>query len=218
MRTSLRTAIRLTLALAVGISASAVKSAGAVNVPDRTAAGVVWYLGSAGQGSIETMWRTVFTNGRLPYSTPNVYWYNRWDGDHYQASCASTADWPNNGFACPGGNIYLDKRYMERLTATFGDYAVGGFLAHEWGHHVQSSLGYGNAGHRSEYHADCLAGIYTRYGYANGRLSGGDYWEFHNWLMSQPSSPSHGTAQNRAAWYRYGYDTYSIASCNLAFR
>ena len=36
-----------------------------------------------------------FANIRRPYSTPSVYWYNRWNGDHYWASC----DWTWDGFA-----------------------------------------------------------------------------------------------------------------------
>jgi hypothetical protein len=219
IRPSIRSFVRLAAAaLALLVAAPIAEPAGAVNVPDRSAAGVVWYLGSPGYGGPEDMWRAYFANIRRPYSTPSVYWYNRWNGDHYWASCDWTTNWLNNAFACGNGTIYMDKRHMDQRLATFGDYAVGGLLAHEWAHHVQNLLGYTDRTFRREYHADCLAGIYTRYGYANGRLSGSDYWEFHNWLMTQPASTSHGTAQERAAWYRYGYETYSVASCDLVFR
>jgi predicted metalloprotease len=217
-RRSFRRIVRLVLAAAAFVvAAPAADPAGAVNVPDRTTAGVVWYLGTPGYGGPDDMWRAYFGNLRRPYSTPSVNWYNRWNGDHYWASCDWTSNWVSNAFACGNGTIYMDKRHMEHLHATLGDYAVGGLLAHEWAHHVQNLLGYTDRTFRREYHADCLAGIYTRYGYANGRLSGGDYWEFHNWLMAQPPSSSHGIATERTAWYRYGWDNYSVGACDRVF-
>lgn len=78
-------------------------------------------------------------------------------------------------------------------------------------------MGYGYVQPASEYHADCLAGMYTRYGYAAGRLTTSDYWEFYYWLYYQPTSSTHGSGANRAAWFDYGYQQYSLTACNQVF-
>lgn len=59
--------------------------------------------------------------------------------------------------------------------------------------------------------------MYTRYGGTTGRLVGTDYAEMAQWYLSQPSSVSHGTGMQRAAWYRYGYQTYNINNCALVW-
>jgi hypothetical protein len=72
--------------------------------------------------------------------------------------------------------------------------------------------------YKDEYHADCMAGLYYRYGYTGGRLLGADYKEFYNWLYYQPYSASHGSGPNRAAWFKYGYSQYTKAACDSVYR
>jgi len=119
------------------------------------------------------------------------------------------------GSYCTYANtIYLDYWGQQGLLDRLGDHASGGFLAHKWAHRAQQAMGTLITDYRREYNADCMAGLYTRFGYNTGRLNGGDYWEFYNWLYHQPSSGSHGTGVDRAAWYQYGYTQYTNAACD----
>jgi predicted metalloprotease len=202
-------AVALALALLMGSS-----SAQAMNPAPSNSQGVVTVM-TTYYGGANDYWKRVFTNWGYRYTAPTVRFYNSATGYNFSTPCGSTANSPNNGFYCSGSHgIYLDYSYMQRLYNRFGDYAVGGFLAHEWGHAIDRLLGYSRGTFRGEYHADCLAGMSTRWGYQTGRLGNGDYWELHNWYLSTRASNSHGYPQQRADWYRYGYQTQNINSCN----
>lgn len=202
-----------------------VGEAEAMNPAQSEAAGVVWYVGG-GAGSVDEFWSRSFSGWGIgsSYARPGIYWYNGGGiGDYDVLGCGNTSERHLNGFYCPNTqSIYLDYSDQTDRVApggryTFGDGEVAGFLAHEWGHHVQKLLGYPMDSYRAEYHADCLAGMYMRYGYGSGRLTGADYWEFHNWLLSTVDSSTHGNPTYRTLWYRYGWDTNNVGSCNLAY-
>ena len=211
----------------VCVAGLAPSGASALNPPQSEAAGVVWWVGG-GPGSIDEFWAATFGGWgrRSSYLTPPIYFYNgNGIGDYDVAGCGNTAQRRYNGFYCPyTRSIHLDYTdQTDRIAPggryTFGDGEAVGFLAHEWGHHVQHLLRLPtDQPVAAEYHADCLAGMYMRYGYATGRLTGGDYWEFHNWLLSTPESASHGNPVHRTLWYRYGWDRYDVAACNLVYR
>jgi predicted metalloprotease len=176
--------------------------------------------GATPYGSIEHFWS--LTLGTR-YVRPGVFWY----GDYYgnrDTGCRgdygvpiNTASWRNNAFYCSGdGTVYLDYEYLNSLIAQYGDFAAGGIIAHEWGHRIQDVLGYTDTSFRREYHADCLAGMYTRWAYGK-LLTGGDYWEFNSWLKDRTPSASHGTPYWRTAFFYHGYNQYSIAACNVAW-
>ncbi len=166
-------------------------------------------------GGVNDYWARVFATWGYRYTPPSVAYYNSATGYNVSTPCGNTSTQPNNGFYCRGDHrIYLDYSYMQRLFNRYGDYAVGGFLAHEWGHAIDRLLGYSSATFRGEYHADCLAGMATNWGYRTGRLGNGDYGEMVNWYLSTTASASHGYPQQRADWYRYGYQTNNIHSCN----
>jgi uncharacterized protein len=181
--------------------------------------------GATPYGSIEHFWATTLRAWGNSYNRPGLIWYGDYYGNRNTACTESngqtlnTAARRQNGFYCPAdGTVYLDYEYMNSLIARFGDFGSGGFMAHEWGHRIQHVLGRrATQTFQGEYHADCLAGMYTRWAYATGMLQGGDYWEFSNWLSSQPNSGTHGSGANRAAWFKYGYLQYSLGACDSAY-
>jgi len=177
------------------------------------------WVSSYYSGTVEDFWRRTLPAWGYSYSKPNISYYGNGSGGYYNTACGATAPWSGeNGFYCSSNNsIYLDYWGQQGLLTRLGDHGSGGFLAHEWAHRAQARLGTLVGNFRSEYNADCMAGLYTRFGYNTGRLNGNDYWEFHNWLSGQRSSVSHGTGANRAAWYQYGYTHYSKAACDSAF-
>jgi predicted metalloprotease len=136
-----------------------------------------------------------------------------------QQPCGSWQLTMSGDWYCQYDNtIWLDYYWNQGKINLDGDYAGGVLLAHEWGHRIQDLLGYLNYPNPGkELHADCLAGMYTRYGYTTGRLFYSDYYEGRNTLYHlPPGNGDHGTPQQRVDWFDYGYNSYSLSACNRA--
>jgi hypothetical protein len=200
-------------ATALGVGAT---QADAMTPPQTTESGVVTLLAGGSTGSIASFWATTMRSWGNAYSKPPITYYHTSTVGLINTPCGKAL--LNNSFYCSTDNrIYLDYTWNQGLVSSYGDFGGGGILAHEWGHAIQAWLRYGVGGYRREYHADCLAGMYVRYGYSTGRLNGSDYGEFYNWLYYQPYTIDHGRGTARAAWYQYGYTQYSLAACNQAY-
>lgn len=132
---------------------------------------------------------------------------------------------------------------QQRLGAN-GDFAQAYIVAHEIGHHVQNLLGVmgdvdrqrqedpGSANElsvRLELQADCLAGIWGNAANAQGDLlEPGDLEEGLNAAAAvgddriqgqgggrvDPDSFTHGTGEQRVAWFRKGFDTGDPTACD----
>ncbi|HZP21271.1 MAG TPA: neutral zinc metallopeptidase [Bauldia sp.] len=125
-----------------------------------------------------------------------------------------------------------------------GDFAEAYVIAHEVGHHVQNVLGTlpdvdrrrAAAGEtesnrlsvRLELQADCYAGVWAHETDTQGTLEPGDIDEAltaaaavgDDKLQKEgqgyvvPDSFTHGTAAQRSAWFKRGYDTGKISACD----
>jgi len=124
-----------------------------------------------------------------------------------------------------------------------GDFAQGYVLAHEIGHHVQNLLGIADQVRRAqranpgsanalsvrlELQADCFAGIWGHSTRQRNLLEQGDIEEGLNAAaaigddrlqrMAQgrvsPDSFTHGTSQQRATWFRRGFESGMVADCD----
>jgi len=124
-----------------------------------------------------------------------------------------------------------------------GDFAQAYVIAHEIGHHVQKILGTeekvhqlmerdpDNARHWSvklELQADCYAGVWGHSTQQRNILEPGDVEEGLNAAASvgddhiqkmsgravSPESFTHGSARDRMAWFRRGFDSGQLSSCN----
>jgi len=124
-----------------------------------------------------------------------------------------------------------------------GDFAQAYVLAHEVGHHVQTLTGIAgqvddavrenpdqrNAlSVRQELQADCLAGVWAHSTYERGLLEQGDLEEGLTAAGSvgddriqaettgriSPETFTHGTAQQRASWFRKGFDAGDASACD----
>jgi uncharacterized protein len=124
-----------------------------------------------------------------------------------------------------------------------GDFAEAYVVAHEVGHHVQNLLGilpkFNQARQRMseadankmsvrvELQADCFAGIWGKYTQQKGLLESGDLEEALNAAQqigddslqkrSQgyvvPESFNHGTSEQRARWFKRGFDSGQLSAC-----
>jgi uncharacterized protein len=134
-------------------------------------------------------------------------------------------------------------RELEQRFRAPGDFAQAYVLAHEVGHHVQTLTGVSgdvdaalrdnpdqrNAlSVRQELQADCLAGVWAHSTYERGLLEQGDLEEGLTAAASvgddriqaettgriNPESFTHGTAEQRARWFRRGFDAGDATACD----
>ena len=124
-----------------------------------------------------------------------------------------------------------------------GDFAQAYVIAHEYGHHVQTLTGITkqvddatressdqrNAlSVRTELQADCLAGVWAHSTFERGLLEQGDLEEGLTAAGSvgddriqeqatgriSPETFTHGASEQRATWFRNGFDGGSLNSCD----
>lgn len=144
----------------------------------------------------------------------------------------------------PDSMAYIDLSFYRDLRARFGapgDFAQAYVLAHEMGHHLQNLLGVEQE--RRNYHkgetrnqhsvrvelqADCYAGVWGNSAQKEGILEQGDFEEALNAaaavgddkLQKQgqgyvvPDSFTHGTSAQRASWFKRGFQSGDINSCD----
>jgi uncharacterized protein len=132
---------------------------------------------------------------------------------------------------------------LERRFGAAGDFARAYVIAHEVGHHVQQQLGTLEQVHRApaarregaeglsvrnELQADCFAGIWANSTGRRELLEEGDIDEALQAAAAigddriqrastgtvQPESWTHGSAEQRARWFRRGYETGMIDACD----
>jgi predicted metalloprotease len=125
-----------------------------------------------------------------------------------------------------------------------GDFAQAYVLAHEVGHHVQNVLGILPKVHEEQAHlgegeanalsvktelqADCFAGVWANHTEKQGLLEAGDIDEAltaaaavgDDTLQQQsqgyvvPDSFTHGTSEQRATWFKRGYQQGTVGACD----
>ena len=133
---------------------------------------------------------------------------------------------------------------LERQFQASGDFAKAYVIAHEVGHHVQNVIGVlpkfnqmrrslsqseaNQMSVRVELQADCFAGIWAHYTDQKGLLERGDLDEALNAAEQigddaiqrrtqgyiVPESFNHGTSEQRREWFRRGFDTGRLQSCD----
>ena len=220
------------LVLTLGATASAQPSATAKPNTTTTPAEITdpGQLVTFTSGALNTYWNWWFTK-RLnrTYNRPTaIYWYTT----VIKTRCGPTI--PDNAFYCGAGNtIWLDKNlfvyYLQRVRE---DFAAAAVLAHEWGHLVQDQLGWLAYARRNGYwigkelQADCYAGMFTRYLKRHRFLEPGDVAEGGRLMVRLGDDPrvrrdderAHGTPRERFEWFRYGYRTGDLSSCNRVYK
>jgi predicted metalloprotease len=134
------------------------------------------------------------------------------------------------------------KELRDRFGAS-GDFAEAYVIAHELGHHVQNLTGISGKVEQAqqqdpdqakalsvklELQADCFAGVWGHSTQQRNILEAGDVDEALNAAASvgddriqkqttgqvNPETWTHGSAADRARWFKTGFDSGSIDSCN----
>ncbi len=186
----------------------------------------------------ENAWNEILPQqARIRYQEPKLVLFT----DQVRSACG-VAGSSTGPFYCPGDQqLYLDFGFFRELKNEFrapGDFAQAYVIAHEIGHHVQNLLGRMDGGRSNEYsiklelQADCYAGIWGNYVQKNGILEVGDVEEAIRAAeavgddaiqkRSQgyvvPDSFTHGSSEQRMAWFTRGFQSGDMRQCDTFSR
>ena len=139
-------------------------------------------------------------------------------------------------FYCPvDEKVYVDLGFFDEMRDRFaatGDFAQAYVITHEIGHHVQKLLGIEKHSRADsvalELQADCYAGIWAHSTSQRNILESGDIEEGLNAAAAvgddrlqkmsgrsvNPDSFTHGSSQQRASWFRRGFESGRIEDCD----
>lgn len=187
-------------------------------------------------------WTTIFAEGGAQYARARLVLFR--DQVNTGCGGATSASGPFYCPADQKVYIDLNfYDELRRRFGAPGDFAQAYVLAHEIGHHVQNVLGterkmrqlqQRNPGARNELsvrlelQADCYAGIWGRHAQQEGRLQSGDIEEAlaaasavgddrisdMSGSSIRPESFTHGSAEQRMTWFRRGFDSGRMESCD----
>ena len=189
--------------------------------------------------STEDVWGAYFQGGGRQYEQPKLLLFH----GRTRSGCGA-AEESMGPFYCPADHrVYLDLDFFHEMDTRFhasGDFARAYVIAHEVGHHVQNLLGVmrqegrpteGATGSsvRLELQADCFAGVWGNRSQAQlNWLQAGDVEAALNAATqvgddtlqksargyAVPDSFTHGTAAQRSRWFKAGFASGDIKSCD----
>ncbi len=191
-------------------------------------------------GSTEDVWGAYFGAGGQQYEQPKLVLFH----GRTRSGCGAAEESMGPFYCPVDHRVYLDLDFFHEMDTRFhaqGDFARAYVIAHEVGHHVQNLLGImrrvggrpseGASGTsvRLELQADCFAGVWGNRSQAqlnwlqasdvdaalNAASSVGD-----DTLQKQargyavPDSFTHGTSAQRSRWFKTGFASGDINSCD----
>jgi len=196
-------------------------------------------------GDTEDTWNGIFASMGKQYEEPKlVLFSNSYPSACGQASAATGPFYCPTDRKVYLDMAFFDE--MSQRFSASGDFADAYVVAHEVGHHVQNLLGIlprfnrarqsmseadaNAASVRIELQADCFAGIWGKFTEQKGLLESGDLDEALNaahqigddTLQKQaqgyvvPDSFTHGTAAQRATWFKRGFDSGKLTACDTS--
>lgn len=193
----------------------------------------------------EDVWNGIFQSMGRQYTEPKlVLFSNSYPSACGQADAATGPFYcPSDGKVYLDMAFFQE---MSQRFGASGDFADAYVVAHEVGHHVQDLLGIlprfnrarqtmseadaNAASVKIELQADCFAGIWGKFTDQKGLLDKGDLEEALNAankigddaLQKQaqgyvvPDSFTHGTSEQRMRWFKRGFDSGKLASCDTS--
>lgn len=184
-------------------------------------------------GSTDEFWETEFRKIDREYTEPELVLFR----GRTTSSCGGASSVSGPHYCPADSTIYLDETFFTQLQtklgATGGDVAEAYVIAHEVGHHVQNELNLlGNrtsnaASVQTELQADCLAGAWMGSLKDQGIFEKNEIFEAIDAAEAvgddniqqrvegeiQPESWTHGSSQERRAYFETGYQTTNLAGC-----
>ena len=190
--------------------------------------------------SIQRFWASTFQASGRDYPETKLVLFQ----DATQSSCGPASAATGPFYCPADQKVYLDLGFFDELKSRFGaeggDFAMAYVVAHEFGHHVQNALGIAEqvqqmAGQdpsrrndlsvRQELQADCLAGVWA---HSSGDIQEGDIQEALSAASAvgddriqesttgriDPERWTHGSAEQRVAWFTRGFKDGSTDQCD----
>jgi predicted metalloprotease len=191
-------------------------------------------------GSTEDVWGAYFQASSHQYEQPKLVLFH----GRTQSGCGAAEEAMGPFYCPNDHRVYLDLDFFHEMDTRFhaqGDFARAYVVAHEVGHHVQNLLGImqrvggrpteGATGTsvRLELQADCFAGVWGNKSQAQlNWLQAGDVDAALNAASSVgddtlqkqsrgyavPDSFTHGTSAQRSRWFKAGFTSGDINSCD----
>jgi predicted metalloprotease len=191
-------------------------------------------------GSTEDVWDAYFQAGGQQYERPKLLLFH----GQTRSGCGAASESMGPFYCPVDHRVYLDIDFFQEMDTRFhakGDFARAYVIAHEVGHHVQNLLGVmqqvggrpseGATGTsvRLELQADCFAGVWGNRSQAQlSWLQAGDIDAALNAASSVgddtlqkqsrgyavPDSFTHGTSAQRSRWFKVGFASGDINSCD----
>ena len=190
---------------------------------------------------IQTFWGATFSESGRDYPETVLVLFE--DGTQSTCGPASSATGPFYCPADQKVYLDLGffDELESRFGASGGDFAIAYVVAHEFGHHIQTVLGVSESVQQQaqqdpsrrnelsvlqELQADCLAGVWAHS--AASDLEPGDIEEALSAASAvgddriqeatqgrvDPESWTHGSAEQRVAWFTTGYESGNVADCD----
>jgi uncharacterized protein len=196
---------------------------------------------SAVLDSVQTAWARVLPQqAGVAYHDAKLVLYR----DAVRTGCGTAPSSVGPFYCPNDQKVYLDLSFYDELRQRFGapgDFAEAYVIAHELGHHVQHLLGTdakvrqlqqsnpdaeNPLSVRLELQADCYAGVWAHSdqqllepGDVNEALAaasavGDDRLQRAARGSVNPDTFTHGSAAQRSAWFKRGYDSGDVKSCD----
>ena len=191
---------------------------------------------------VQQSWTTAFANGDRPYEPTKLVLFDGATQTGCGVGSSQTGPFycPLDRKVYLDLGFFRELR--SRFGAP-GDFAQAYVIAHEFGHHVQNVLGVNSQVRqeqqrnpdqanqlsiRLELQADCLAGVWAHTAYEENLLESGDLEEGlaaaaavgDDRIQKQtsgrvnPEQWTHGSSEQRTAWFKKGFDSGDPGSCD----
>jgi predicted metalloprotease len=191
-------------------------------------------------GSTEDVWGSYFQAGGQQYEQPKLVLFH----GRTRSGCGAAEESMGPFYCPVDHHVYLDLDFFHEMDTRFhaqGDFARAYVVAHEVGHHVQNLLGImqkvggrpseGASGTsvRLELQADCFAGVWgnksqaqldwLKPGDVDAALNaasavGDDTLQKQARGYAVPDSFTHGTSAQRSRWFKAGFNSGDLKSCD----
>lgn len=194
-------------------------------------------------GSTEQVWTTIFANygKQYPKTQLNLFSGQIRSACGLASSASGPFYCPGDNQVYIDLSFYKE---LEQKFGAGGDFAQAYVLAHEVGHHIQNVIGvlpqfnkmrrsmgktqFNKESVKVELQADCFAGVWGHYVNKEGWLEAGDLEEAlvaANQIGDDaiqkrtqgyvvPESFNHGTSEQRRFWFRRGFESGRMESCD----
>jgi hypothetical protein len=183
---------------------------------------------------LDDFYRDAFSYTDFTYESPGVVLVEEGEGVRTGCGAASSGFW---AFYCPAdATVYLDEALLGSLAEDGEPFDAAFVIAHEWAHHVQTSVGIDRVDPGEwpqgvddvfsielELMADCMSGAWALDVDTRGLLEPGDidetvefaveYLGDPNWV-GETDPQAHGTADQRVQSILTGYEN-GFLGCNI---